>query len=266
MGQVSRPTARQQSLLISKPHNRFVPLYRDEAVVLRTHKLGEADRIVSLLTLRHGQVRAVAKGVRRTKSHFGARLEPFMHVDLQLNEGRNLDMVIQAVTLGAYAGSIMADYELYTTAMAMVEAAEKLTEVEREPAAQQFLLLNGGLYALAERRHAPSAVLDSYLLRALAIAGYAPSFTDCAQCGRPGPHSAFSIRSGGAVCVDCRPLGSASPTPQAMDLLGALLVGNWSSVDGVASRYLTEAAGLTAAYVQWYLERRVRSLRLVEAV
>ena len=70
-----------------------MPVYRDEAVVLRTHKLGEADRIVTLLTRRHGKVRAVAKGVRRTGSKFGARLEPFMVADLQLYEGRTLDVV-----------------------------------------------------------------------------------------------------------------------------------------------------------------------------
>jgi len=76
--------------------------YRDEGVVLRTHKLGEADRIVILLTRNHGQVRAVAKGVRRTSSKFGARLEPFMVVDLQLSHGRSLDIVTQAQTKGAY--------------------------------------------------------------------------------------------------------------------------------------------------------------------
>ena len=72
--------------------NGRVPLYRDEAIVLRTHKLGEADRIITLLTRQHGRVRAVAKGVRKTTSRWGSRLEPFTHVDLQLAEGRNLDI------------------------------------------------------------------------------------------------------------------------------------------------------------------------------
>ena len=83
--------------------NGRVPLYRDEAIVLRTHKLGEADRIITLLTRQHGRVRAVAKGVRRTTSRFGSRLEPFTHVDLQLAEGRNLDTITQAETLDAFA-------------------------------------------------------------------------------------------------------------------------------------------------------------------
>ncbi len=79
-----------------------MPLYRDEAVVLRTHKLGEADRIITLLTRQHGRVRAVAKGVRRTTSRWGSRLEPFTHVDLQLAEGRNLDTITQAETIDPF--------------------------------------------------------------------------------------------------------------------------------------------------------------------
>ena len=91
-------------------------LYRDEAVVLRTAKLGEADRIITLLTRDHGKVRAVAKGVRRTKSRFGARLEPFMRVDLLLGEGRTFDSVRQAESISAYAGGITGDYATYTAA------------------------------------------------------------------------------------------------------------------------------------------------------
>ena len=78
-----------------------MPLYRDEGVVLRTQKLGEADRIITLLTRAHGRVRAVGKGVRRTRSKFGARLEPFSHVDLQFYEGRSLDVVEQAESITA---------------------------------------------------------------------------------------------------------------------------------------------------------------------
>jgi DNA repair protein RecO (recombination protein O) len=103
-----------------------MPTYRDEAVVIRTHKLGEADRIVTFLSRYHGIVRAVAKGVRRTTSKFGSRLEPFMVVDLQLYEGKNLDTVSQAETIGAYGREISADYPSFTAASAMVETAEKL--------------------------------------------------------------------------------------------------------------------------------------------
>jgi DNA repair protein RecO (recombination protein O) len=196
-----------------------VSLYRDEAIVLRTHKLGEADRIVTLLTRSHGKVRAVGKGVRRTSSRFGSRLEPFMHVDVQLSTGRNLDIVTQAETLGSYGRQVCEDYTLYTAGTVMLETADRLVEAEREPSVQQYWLLVGAVRALAGRDHAPGLVLDSYLLRALAVAGWAPSFTDCARCGEPGPHSAFAIASGGAVCRACRPPGAAAPAPQTFELL-----------------------------------------------
>ncbi|WP_299165850.1 DNA repair protein RecO [uncultured Arthrobacter sp.] len=240
--------------------------YRAEGVVLRTYKLGEADRIIVLLTREHGQVRAVAKGVRRTSSKFGARLEPFMTVDLQLVSGRTLDVVTQAQTRGAYGHGIAADYSRYTAAAAIAETAEKLTDADGESAGAQYGLVIGALSALSRGLHPSELILDSYLLRALATAGWAPSFTDCARCGAAGPHTAFSAALGGAVCASCRPPGAASPSPDAMLLLGALLSGDWAVADGSGEFARRESAGLVAAYVQWHLERVVKSLKHVERV
>ncbi|MHB1288235.1 DNA repair protein RecO [Georgenia sp.] len=239
-------------------------LYRDEAVVLRGHKLGEADRIITLLTREHGQVRAVAKGVRRTSSKFGARLEPFGVIDVQLHRGRNLDTITQVETIAPYGRQIAVDYSLYTTGTVMVETAQRLTEIEREPAPQQYLLLIGALHALSTRRHAPSLVLDSYLLRSLAVAGWSPSCYDCAQCGAAGPHRSFNPSLGGVLCDICRTPGSASPARETIALLGALLSGDWAVADACDGRGRREASGLVAAYLQWHLERQLRSLRLVE--
>jgi len=241
-----------------------VPLYRDDAIVLRTHKLGEADRIITFLTREHGKVRAVGRGVRRTSSKFGARLEPFMMVDVQLYTGRNLDSVTQVETIGAFARQISADYALYTAGAAMLETADRLVAAEHEPAVQQYWLLVGALRALSERAHTPGLVLNSYLLRALAVAGWAPSFTECARCGEPGPHHSFAVAQGGAVCSRCRPPGSASPAPETFDLLAALLAGDWEVADAAERRHRSEADGLVAAYSQFYLERTLRSLRMIE--
>ncbi len=241
-----------------------MPVYRDEGVVLRTHKLGEADRIITLLTRHHGRVRAVAKGVRKTSSRIGGRLEPFMLADVQLYEGRSLDVVTQVETLAPYAAGIANDYRRYTAGTAMLETAERLTDVEKEPATQQFLLLVGGLRALSDGAHDPGLVLDAFLLRSLSVAGWAPSFHDCAKCGAPGPHSAFSLPAGGSVCPDCRPPGSASPAPQTIELLAALLAGDWAVADASELRHRREGSGLVAAFLQWHLERGLRSLRLVE--
>ena len=239
-------------------------LYRDDAVVLRVQKLGEADRIVTLLTWRTGRVRAVAKGVRRTKSKFGGRLEPFSHVDAQLYVGRSLDIVTQVETYDAFGDRLAGDYPRYTSGTAMLETAERLTVEEREPALRLYLLLVGGLRALTEETHDARLVLDAFVLRALAVSGYSPALGECARCGVEGPHRWFSVQGGGTVCADCRPSGSATPSSEALLLLEALLDGDWPAADASESRHQREASGLTAAYLQWHLEHSLRSLRLVE--
>lgn len=239
-------------------------LYRDEGVVLRTQKLGEADRIITVLTREYGRVRAVGKGVRRTSSKFGARLEPFTHVDAQFYTGRSLDIVTQVESLASYGAQIAGDYARYTAGTAMLETAERLTDVEKEPAVQQYLLLVGGLRALAAGEHEAGSVLDAYLLRSLAVAGYAASFDACTRCGDAGPHRWLSVEAGGSVCSDDKPAGSATVSADALQVLSALLTGDWQRVDSADDRHLREATGIVAAYTQWHLERGLRSLRLVD--
>ncbi len=231
--------------------------------MLRTRKLAEADRIITLLTRRHGVVRAVARGVRRTSSKFGSRLEPFTHVDLQLAVGRNLDTVTQAVTRDPFGAAISADYDRYTAASVMLETSEHLVAEEREPSVQQYLLLVGGLRAMTAGERRPGDVLDSFLLRSLAVAGYAPSFDACARCGLEGPHRAFNPAHGGMLCPGCRLPGSAHPAPETVTLLGALLAGDWPLVETADVRSRKEAGGLVSAYLSWHLERGLRSLPYV---
>jgi DNA repair protein RecO (recombination protein O) len=278
--------------------NRQVSIYRDDGIVLRTHKLGEADRIVTLLARRSGRVRAVAKGVRRTKSRFGARLEPFTHVDLLLYTGRSLDVITQAETVRPYGKALAGDYPRYTTGTAMLETAERFTPVEKEPALRQFLLLVGGLRSLGEGVHDPRLVLDAYLLRSLAVAGYAPALDECAICGTRAPSPdgdgggqdgggqdgsgqdgggqdgsaqrpasrlrTFGVAAGGLVCGSCRAPGAATPAVQTIALMSALLRGDWDQADASEHRHQVECSGLVAAYVQWHLEHSIRSLRHVE--
>jgi DNA repair protein RecO (recombination protein O) len=301
--------------------NRGVQGYRDDGVVLRTQKLGEADRIITLLTRQNGRVRAVAKGVRRTKSRFGARLEPFTHVDVLIYPGRSLDTITQAEVIRAYGRPLATDYPRYTAGTAMLETAERLTPMEKEPAIRQFLLLIGGLRALGEalepdepdelddsdqavgldetdtggepatgdaspegastggtsagdtaetevaasEPREPRLVLDSYLLRSLALEGYAPSLQECARCGTAdAPLVAFALAVGGMVCANCRPPGAASPAPQTVALMRALVRGDWDLAMRSERRHRVECSGLVAAYLQWHLEHSIRSLRHVE--
>jgi DNA repair protein RecO (recombination protein O) len=187
-----------------------------------------------------------------------------MVADLQLVRGRSLEVVGQAVARGTYGQQIASDYGRYTAAAAMAETAERLTANDGEGSLPHYQLLVGALAALSRGAHASELILDSYLLRALATAGWAPSFTDCARCGEPGPHAAFSAALGGIVCHECRPPGSPAPAPETVSLLAALLSGDWTIADSSSQASRREASGLVAAYVQWHLERAVRSLRLVE--
>ena len=277
--------------------------YRDDGIVLRTQKLGEADRIITILGRTTGRVRAVAKGVRRTKSRFGARLEPFTHVDLMLHPGRSLDVITQAEVIRPYGEPLTADYPRYTAGVAMLETAERFTPMEKEPALRQLLLLIGGLRSLGESEHDSRLILDAFLLRSLAVAGYAPALEECARCGaspsgrprpgasapsdparpgasgpsdpaRPGASApgdqvrlpAFAVAAGGMVCASCRPPGAAAPAAGTVGLMLALLQGDWDRADRSERRQRVECSGLVSAYLQWHLEHSIRSLRHVERV
>jgi DNA repair protein RecO (recombination protein O) len=144
----------------------------------------------------------------------------------------------------------------------MVEAAERLTMEESSP--QQYLLLVGALRSLATKEHDSSLILDSYLLRALAIAGWAPSFDDCARCEAKGPHSAFVMQVGSVVCQECKPIGAVSMSLETTALLGALLSGDWELAENSAPSARANASGIVAAYSQWHIERGLKSMPHVE--
>src|SRR6266853_4238254 len=111
------------------------------------------------------------------------RLEPFTHVDLMLHPGRSLDVITQAEVIRPYGEPLAGDYPRYTAGVAMLETAERFTPVEKEPSLRQLLLLIGGLRTLGDGQHEPRLVLDAFLLRSLAVAGYAPALQECAVCG-----------------------------------------------------------------------------------
>ena len=119
---------------------------------------------------------------------------------------------------------------------------------------------------LAENRYEPLLILDAFLLRSLDVAGYAPSMTICSNCEKPGPHRYFSLVGGGSVCADCRPSACATPAPETLALMDALLRSDWEIASSSEGKFRREASGLIAAYLQWHLERGLRSLPMVERV
>jgi DNA repair protein RecO (recombination protein O) len=245
-----------------------LPNYRDEGVVLKTTKLGEADRIVTILTLGHGKVRAVGKGVRRTKSRFGARLEPFMRDDLLLATGRTFDIVSQCVCLSPYAESIAQAYDAFVSANAIVETADKLVATEHEPVRDQYLLVISALNALSRRLHAPNDISNSYVLRALSLAGWAPRLNSCVVCGRADGLNWFSVPLGGCVCDSDRTTDSHHFNDSEAAIVKALLSGDWEVLDERGgSQPEGSRLGINHLVEDWgeyYLERPLRSLKLVD--
>ncbi len=237
-------------------------IYKDEAVVLKTIKLGEADRIVTLMTRRNGKIRAVAKGVRKTKSRFGGRLEPFTRVELILYKGRKeLDTITAAEILTSF-DSVRKDYARLTSAAALAEIVDKLTP-DRETALPTYALLIGGLEALAEDRG--TTTVPAFLAKLLSLCGYHPELASCAGCGIPERLAGFSPSLGGVVCADCYEEDDSALRmgPDRVALLSRLLVSEFGEP---AAAVDTDA--LTTAlrrYAEYRLERPLRSLQLLVA-
>ena len=234
-------------------------LYRDEGIVLRTHKLGEADRIVSVLTRGRGKVRAVAKGVRKTKSRFGARLEPPTHLQLLLYEGRELDIVTQVETLDHFR-AIRDDLERLTRAVSMLEVADQLgLEGEANPALYEMLL--GALRALAG--HSGPLVVPAFYLKVLALEGFRPMVEECVECGRGDDLVAFDVESGG---VRCGPHRAGVPISAAgLALLQAVLGGRLgAALNEGRSAATVEIDHLATRSMEHHLERRLRSVAILD--
>jgi DNA repair protein RecO (recombination protein O) len=239
-----------------------MPLYKDQGIVLGSVKLDEADKIITILTQGSGKVRAVAKGIRRTQSKFGARLEPFTHVSLMLYRGRNLDTVTQAEILHPFR-RLREDFALFSAGEAMLEATDKVSE-EHERNVRLFLLLKQGLQALETGPSDPAAVAEAFVLRLLTLSGFAPALRSCAVCGNR-PVARFSPSQGGAVCEDCQDRDARRASPEALGWLAGLIEGDLAaaSADGLSPSSRGEARALLYAFAEYHLERRMRSLPLL---
>jgi len=238
----------------------LVTLYRDSAVVIRTHDLGEADRIVVLLTAEHGKVRAVAKGVRKTKSRFGGRLEPLSHVNLLLYRGRGeLDVVNQAESVEGRR-ELLADLDRLTQGLAMLEAVDRLTP-DREPVPQLYRMLAGALRTLSST--ASPLVVPAFFWKVLADEGVRPELDHCVRCGEEGALVAFDLHEGGALCRSCRQ-GSAI-SPGALALMQQILGGQLNAaLAAPASPVTHEVSMLATRAMEHHLEHGLRVVALLE--
>ena len=230
-------------------------LYRDEAVVLRTYKLAEADRIVVLFSRGRGKIRAVAKGVRRTKSKFGSRLEPGTIVQLQLYEGRNLDIITQAERVVAFK-RLRADLELYGRTSLLLEMVDS-TVVEAEANPALYKLLTGALTEL-ERSGNP-LVVAAFAAKFLVLEGVQPRLDSCVRCGSADDLVGIQLHEGGVVCRNCPPTGEPLPA-EVRKTFALVLDGRVRHVlDTTTPDIALQLETLASRLIEQHIERRLKS-------
>ncbi len=238
-------------------------IYRDTAVVLRTYKLREADRIVVMHTRDNGKVRAVAKGVRKTKSKFGARLEPMSQINVQLYRGRELDIVTQAESVVPLA-PMLSSLDRASQGLAVLEAVDQLS-LEREPNPQLFKMVVGVLRTIADR---PSPInVPAFYWKLLANEGMRPELDRCVRCGDGEPDVAlvaFDLNEGGVLCRSCR---SGQPiSAGALALLRDVLGGRLAQALGQPESPIThELSSLATRALEFHIERRLKAVAMFEA-
>jgi DNA repair protein RecO (recombination protein O) len=246
-------------------------LYRDQGVVLRTVKLGETDRIVSILGQGSGKVRAVAKGVRKPGSRFGARLEPTSHIAFQCYRGRgDLDVVTQVDTIDANR-ALREHYGCLTHAVSMLEATDQVAQ-EREPNPALYRMLVGALRTLADT---PTPLVSAaFFWKLLSLEGFHPLLDACARCGEEQePFPAFDLDEGGVLCTTCGRASAAGSVPErrarrlpveTLDLVRRILGGELrSALAEPPSGVTTDTERLAVAALEHHLERRLRSAALL---
>lgn len=229
-------------------------LRHDQGIVLRSYPFGEADRVVVLLSPNQGKVRAVAKGVRKTKSRFGGRLEPFSHVDLVLYEGRNLDTITQVEVIEAFP-HLRQDLDRVLAAGAMVEVLDVVAQ-EEEASHRAFLLLQRSLRTLEEGPPHRDLV-TAFLLKAADVVGVGPALAECAGCGATGGLHRFSFAAGGVLCDRCRTPGAVALRDGLTGYLAALAAAPIDALPEEDPSLSDDALGVSRRFLEYHLDRRL---------
>jgi DNA repair protein RecO (recombination protein O) len=239
--------------------------YKTEAIVLRSMRFGEADRVLHLYTLERGRVGAVAKGIRRTKSRFGGRLEPMSHVELVLHEGRGELQTITGVQLIRPHSAARDGHYRLSVGFVGLEAVLKLFP-EQEGNDRAFAALARFLDLLDEveardGRPALDPLVLAFQLKLLWLAGYLPHLTSCAECGAEAGFVGYSPRAGGAVCGNCRadaiPLSAAGR--RGIDALLRAPLADAGTVE-LGARAARDALAVIASSYEFHGGFRLRTL------
>lgn len=230
-------------------------LYRDSALVLRGWKLGESDRIVSMMGQESGKIRAVVKGVRKTKSRFGSRLEPLSLVSILCWKGRELDIVSQAETIELFRNT-REDLDRLYKANIILEAVEQVAQEQH---------CDRDLYNLAVRVlrvlevDNPQMLLASFIWKLISLQGYRPQMDKCATCGLEGPMHGFDARLGGALCPEHS--HGRRVSYDALGVISASLNGQLAQVLKIEnSAIVAEVEPLALQSLEVMLDRKLRSV------
>lgn len=238
--------------------------FKEEAIVLRAYDLGEADRILVLLTSGSGIVRAVAKGIRRTKSKFGGRLEPFNRVKVVLHRGRNLHTITQVEVIDPHP-RIREDYRRYLFGEAVLETVEKGLE-EGQVIPRLYPALCVTLKAMEKGPPLPLAA--AFMLKFCALVGYRPCLERCLHCGGSpaGERLAIDLEEGGLICADCL---SSDSNRGRINYLPARVVSRAERLLKRELRQTTEeeevdleCLALAVDFTERFLGRRLRGARI----
>src|SRR5919201_37646 len=227
--------------------------YKTEAVVLRSLRFGEADRVLHLYTLERGRIGALAKGIRKTKSRFGGRLEPLGHVELLLHQGSGELHTVTGVELVRSHHASREDPYRLAVGLVGAEAMLRLF-TEQEANERAFVALTRFLDLLDDAPAGLRPDLDplglSFQLKLLWLSGYHPHLGSCAECGSDGPLVAYSARAGGTVCAGCN-AGALALSAAGLGGLEALLRSPLADAQsaGLSERGARDVlAAITASY------------------
>ncbi|MGV8082801.1 MAG: DNA repair protein RecO [Coriobacteriia bacterium] len=241
-----------------------MPTYPLRALVLRKTKLGEADLILTLLASDGRQVRAVAKGVRKPGSKFGARLEPFAVVDLLLHTGRSLDIVTEAVTVSSHA-AVREDLERSAAAAVVADLLDKIS-VEGQGEERLFGLASATLDVVGTGpAEALSALVVAFLVKAMAIHGYRPELRICARCGADAAEGrSFSAAAGGTLCAECAEIvpGATTLGPEGRAWLERLMFARMHEIPALdmPKSAVADCFALMRTFVAFHVAARLKAL------
>ncbi len=240
--------------------------WKTEAVVLRSIRYAEADRVLHLYTLDRGRVGAIAKGARKTKSRFGGRLEPFSHVELVLHEGRGeLHTVTAADLVRSHDASRVDPYRMAAGHVGLEAMLRLFLEGDENRRAfhalTRFLDLLDGVDGELPAQPALDPLVLSFQLKLLWLSGYLPHLAGCASCGEEAPLAGFSAQAGGGVCEACE-AGSLPISPEGFagvrDLLERPLAG--AAGAAVSERGRRDALRVVESSYEYHGGFRLRTL------